>query len=92
MIQNIILAYQNRISNLTWMSAETKLKAIEKLNKITIKIGYPDQWKDYSKLEIKSVAEGGSLKKYKNLSRWSFQKMWINFKNQWIKPVYVSKR
>jgi endothelin-converting enzyme/putative endopeptidase len=35
-------------------------KTIEKLNKITIKIGYPDQWKDYSKLEIKSVAEGGS--------------------------------
>jgi endothelin-converting enzyme/putative endopeptidase len=34
-------------SNLTWMSAETKIKAIEKLNKITIKIGYPDQWKDY---------------------------------------------
>jgi endothelin-converting enzyme/putative endopeptidase len=42
------------------MSAETKIKAIEKLNKITIKIGYPDQWRDYSKLEIKSVAEGGS--------------------------------
>lgn len=75
MIQNIILAYQNRISNLTWMSAETKIKAIEKLNKITIKIGYPDQWKDYSKLEIKSVAEGGSyFENIKNLSRWSFQK------------------
>tara|TARA_R110002126_G_scaffold81248_4_gene200498 strand:+ start:795 stop:2858 length:2064 start_codon:yes stop_codon:yes gene_type:complete len=75
MIHNIILAYQNRISNLTWMSAETKTKAIEKLNKITIKIGYPDQWKDYSKLEIKSVAEGGSyFENVKNLSRWSFQK------------------
>jgi endothelin-converting enzyme/putative endopeptidase len=62
------------------MSAETKIKAIEKLNKITIKIGYPDQWKDYSKLEIKSVAEGGSyFENIKNLSRWSFQKM-INFK------------
>jgi endothelin-converting enzyme/putative endopeptidase len=75
MIQNIILAYQNRITNLTWMSAETKTKAIEKLNKITIKIGYPDQWKDYSKLEIKSVADGGSyFENVKNLSRWSFQK------------------
>ena len=52
MIKNIILAYQNRINNLTWMSAETKTKAIEKLNRITIKIGYPDVWKDYSKLEV----------------------------------------
>jgi endothelin-converting enzyme/putative endopeptidase len=34
MIHNIILAYQNRINNLTWMSAETKVKAVEKLNKI----------------------------------------------------------
>lgn len=75
MIHNIILAYQNRISNLTWMSAETKTKAIEKLNKITIKIGYPDEWKDYSKLDIKSVAEGGSyFENVKNLARWSFQK------------------
>lgn len=75
MIHNIILAYQNRISNLTWMSAETKTKAIEKLNKITIKIGYPDEWKDYSKLDIKSVAEGGSyFENVKNLAKWSFQK------------------
>jgi putative endopeptidase len=75
MIHNIILAYQNRISNLIWMSAETKTKAIEKLNKITIKIGYPDEWKDYSKLDIKSVAEGGSyFENVKNLAKWSFQK------------------
>jgi putative endopeptidase len=75
MIKNIILAYQNRINNLTWMSAETKTKAIEKLNKITIKIGYPDKWKDYSKLEIKGLAEGGSyFENVKSIARWSFQK------------------
>lgn len=75
MIKNVIIAYQNRINNLTWMSAETKIKAIEKLNKITIKIGYPDTWKDYSKLEIKSLAEGGSyFENMKNISRWNFQK------------------
>lgn len=75
MIKNIILAYQNRINNLTWMSAETKVKAIEKLNKITIKIGYPDKWKDYSKLEIKGIAEGGSyFENVKNIARWGFQK------------------
>ncbi len=60
MIDYVVRAYANRINNLTWMSAETKVKALEKLNKMTIKIGYPDKWKDYSKLEIKSPAEGGS--------------------------------
>jgi len=75
MIHNIILAYQNRINNLTWMSAPTKVKAIEKLNKITIKVGYPDKWKDYSALVIKSVAEGGSyFDNARNLNKWNFKK------------------
>ncbi|KQO29658.1 endothelin-converting protein [Flavobacterium sp. Leaf82] len=75
MIHNVILAYQNRINNLTWMSAATKVKAIEKLNKITIKVGYPDKWKDYSALEIKSVADGGSyFGNERNLSKWNFKK------------------
>jgi putative endopeptidase len=60
MIKNVIRAYENRINNLTWMSQDTKVKAIEKLNKMTIKIGYPDVWKDYSALTIKSPAEGGT--------------------------------
>ncbi|MFH6992918.1 M13 family metallopeptidase [Flavobacterium sp. FlaQc-48] len=75
MIHNVILAYQNRINNLTWMSAATKVKAIEKLNKITIKVGYPDKWKDYSALTIKSVAEGGSyFENARNLNKWNFKK------------------
>jgi endothelin-converting enzyme/putative endopeptidase len=75
MIQNVILAYQNRINNLTWMSAETKVKANEKLNKITIKIGYPDKWIDYSALQIKSLAEGGSyFDDMRSYSKWSFEK------------------
>jgi putative endopeptidase len=36
--------------NLTWMSSTTKQKAMEKLNKFTVKVAYPDKWKDYSKL------------------------------------------
>jgi putative endopeptidase len=75
MIQNVILAYQHRFENLTWMSPETKIKAIEKLKKITIKIGYPDKWKDYSALIIQSPAEGGSyFENTRNLYRWNFQK------------------
>ncbi|WP_291103449.1 MULTISPECIES: M13 family metallopeptidase [unclassified Flavobacterium] len=74
MIKNIIAAYQNRINNLTWMSPETKLSAIEKLHKATIKIGYPDKWKDYSALTLNSPEEGGTyFDNSKNISRWNFQ-------------------
>ena len=75
MIKNVIRAYENRINNLTWMSAQTKTKAIEKLNSITIKIGYPDKWKDYSALVVKSPEEGGSyFENVKNVALWNWQK------------------
>jgi putative endopeptidase len=75
MIKNIIRAYEARINNLTWMSTETKLKAIEKLNKLTIKIGYPDKWEDYSALTVKSPAEGGSyFDNLRNVSKWQWKK------------------
>jgi endothelin-converting enzyme/putative endopeptidase len=55
------------------MSAETKIKTIEKLNHHQNRIS--DQWKDYSKLEIKSVAEGGSyFENVKNLSDGVFKR------------------
>ena len=52
LVRNLQKALGIRIENLTWMSDETKAKALEKLNAITIKIGYPDTWRDYSKLDI----------------------------------------
>jgi putative endopeptidase len=71
MIKNVILAYRTRINNLTWMSAETKAKAQEKLDKMTIKIGYPDKWKDYSALAIQSPQDGGSFLQNKmNIAKW----------------------
>lgn len=57
MIANVITAFKARISKLDWMSEDTKQKAIEKLDKFTVKIAYPDVWEDYSKLMIK---EGNS--------------------------------
>ncbi|WP_371820451.1 M13 family metallopeptidase [Flavobacterium sp. HJ-32-4] len=73
MIQNLIRAYENRINNLTWMAPETKKNAIEKLKKMTIKIGYPDKWKDYSALVIKSPEEGGTYyDNAKAIARWRF--------------------
>ncbi len=74
MIKNIIKAYHARIDKLTWMSAATKLSAHTKLDKMTIKVGYPDKWKDYSKLAIKSPQEGGSyLENAMNLAQWQHQ-------------------
>jgi putative endopeptidase len=52
-----------RIQKVDWMSPDTKAKAAEKLGKFTVKIGYPDKWRDYSKLEI----EDGDL--YGNVER-----------------------
>jgi putative endopeptidase len=75
MIRNVMRAYELRINNLTWMSPETKTKAIEKLNSLTIKIGYPDKWKDYSALVVKSPADGGSyFSNIKNVSEWTWKK------------------
>ncbi len=52
LVENLRTALGKHIINLTWMSDDTKLNAIKKLNAITVKIGYPDKWKDYSTLNI----------------------------------------
>lgn len=75
MIANIMLGFEKRINNLEWMSPETKEKAIEKLKKMTVKIAYPDEWTDYSELNVKGVKEGGSyFQNSVNVSKWNFEK------------------
>ncbi len=54
LVENLRLSFADRINGLDWMSEETKKKALEKLKTITVKIGYPDEWKDYSDLSIVS--------------------------------------
>jgi putative endopeptidase len=54
LVKNLQRAYAMRMENLGWMSDETKQKALEKLSTFRAKIGYPDKWRDYSKLEIKN--------------------------------------
>ena len=54
LVGNLIGAYRESIGDLDWMSDETKAKALEKLSKFTPKIGYPDKWRDYSAVDIKS--------------------------------------
>jgi putative endopeptidase len=68
MVQYLIRSFEVHIRNLAWMSPLTKEKALEKLSKFTVKIGFPDKWKDYSKLET-----GSSLyENVKNMAIWSF--------------------
>jgi len=52
LVENLRTALGKHIINLKWMSDDTKLNAIKKLNAFTVKIGYPDKWKDYSSMEI----------------------------------------
>jgi len=53
MVDDIVAAFKVRINNLSWMSKETREKALVKLASFNRKFGYPDKWKDYSNLEIK---------------------------------------
>ncbi len=74
MIENLQKAYKQRIKNLSWMSEQTKEKAIEKVNRLQVKIGYPDKWKDYSKMQIKSPKDGGTyFTNSLSVSKWHFE-------------------
>lgn len=52
MVDNLIAVFESRLKNLDWMGEETKKQALTKLSRITRKMGYPDQWRDYSALAI----------------------------------------
>ncbi|WP_299833659.1 M13 family metallopeptidase [uncultured Tenacibaculum sp.] len=74
MIDNVLLGFEKRINGLTWMSNSTKLKALDKLSKLTVKIAYPDKWKDYAALQIKGVKEGGSyFENAINVTKWNYE-------------------
>lgn len=75
MIANVMLAFDNRINNLPWMTKGTKVNAKVKLNKFRVKIGYPDKWKDYSALEVKSPEQGGTyFDNSRMYAKWSHKK------------------
>lgn len=85
MISNLQEALKERIQGLTWMSEATKQKGIEKLSTFKVKVGFPDQWKDYSKLHIDE-----NLSYYENLQR-AQQFEHDNNVAEWGKPVDMSK-
>nr|WP_305853102.1 M13-type metalloendopeptidase [Aquihabitans sp. G128] len=63
LVANLIEAYRQSISNLAWMTDETRARALEKLEKFTPKVGYPDSWRDYSKLEVRPGDLIGNLRR-----------------------------
>lgn len=63
MVNNLLKAYEISIKNLDWMTDETKVEALDKLSKFTPKIGYPDEWKDYSGLTIDEDDLFGNVKR-----------------------------
>ena len=81
LVENLRTALGKHIINLPWMSDDTKLNAIKKLNAITVKIGYPDKWKDYSELNVDP-----SLSYWENIHN---ANLWANKEmlKKWGKPV-----
>ena len=81
LIGDLRKALAERIANLDWMSDQTKVNALVKLNSFTVKVGYPDKWKDYSKLNIDP-----SLTLYDNMKAAS---LWATKRNleKYGKPV-----
>jgi len=61
LVEDLFIAYENRIKNLEWMSPQTKRKAVQKLKAMTRKIGYPDKWKSYRGLVIKENEYAGNV-------------------------------
>lgn len=71
LVKNLQDALGEHIDNLDWMSDSTKVKAREKLSAFTVKIGYPDKWKDYSTLEID--AQKSYYQNLREASLWSMR-------------------
>ncbi|MGI9427098.1 MAG: M13 family metallopeptidase, partial [Bythopirellula sp.] len=61
LVDNLLRAYESSIRDLTWMTPATKERALEKLSKITTKIGYTEKWRDYSKLDVRPDDLFGNL-------------------------------
>jgi len=72
LVANLRTALSHRIDNLTWMGTETKAAAQEKLRKFTVKIGYPETWRDYSALEVRADDLFGNTQRLGQF-QWNYQ-------------------
>ncbi len=74
-IDYLLKSFKSHIAGIDWMSPETKVKAQEKLSKFTVKIAYPDKWKDYTQLKVESPKQGATLySNLQNVAAWQYQR------------------
>ena len=71
LVDNLVEAYRRSIRSLPWMTEETRLRALDKLEKFTPKIGFPVKWRDYSTL---SIDAGDLLGNVRAVSEFEFQR------------------
>jgi len=71
LVDNLLATYKTSIDQLAWMSPATKVAAQDKLSKYTVKIGYPNRWRDYGKLEVKAGDPVGNAAR---ASRFDFER------------------
>lgn len=86
LVKNLQTALGERIDAQEWMSDSTKIRAHEKLATFHVKVGYPDKWKDYSKLEIKNDSYWANVCR---ASEWGFDDMYSRIgkpvdKDEWL--------
>jgi len=63
LVANLVKAYEHSIKELDWMSDASKVEALDKLSKFSTKIGYPDEWRDYSAIEISADDYYGNVER-----------------------------
>ena len=86
LVKNLQVALGQRIDAQDWMSDSTKVKAHEKLDAFHVKVGYPDKWKDYSRLDIKKDSYWANVCR---ASEWNFNDMYSRLgkpvdKDEWL--------
>lgn len=91
MVDNLLAVFKERIQNLDWMSAETKKEAVNKLTSIGRKLGYPEQWEDYSMLNFSAT---NYLENIKEINRFSVKKNFSELskpvdKKKWGMPAHM---
>lgn len=91
MVDNLLIVFQDRIKNLEWMTEETKKEALNKLNSIGRKLGFPSKWEDFSQLNLKS---NDYLANVKEVNRYAVKKNFDELgkpvdKERWGMPAHM---
>jgi predicted metalloendopeptidase len=93
LVQNLIAAYRGSIDTLDWMGADTRKAAQEKLDKLALKIGYPDKWREYGKLSLARDDLYGNIGRAREFEYWrNIDKLGkpIDRSEWWMAPQIVN--